>query len=105
MIARIWHGWTTFRNASEYYEVLIDSVIPGIEQMDIPGFQKIDVLRRDLDTEVEFTTIMYFDSLENIKVFAGEDFETAHVPKEARDILKRWDSRSTHHQLLKSISQ
>ncbi len=105
MIARIWNGWTTLDNASEYYEVLTNSVIPGIQQMNISGFQKIEVLRRNLDTEVEFKTIMYFDSLESIKTFTGEDFEIAHIPEEARKVLKRWDSRSVHFEILKSISQ
>lgn len=105
MVARIWYGYTTTENADSYYSILINSVIPGIEEMNISGFKKIDVLKRNLQQEVEFITIMYFESIENIKDFVGEDFEVAHVPKEAQPYLKRWDRTSSHFELVESIDQ
>ncbi|MBS3652229.1 acyl-CoA dehydrogenase [Pseudaminobacter sp. 19-2017] len=42
---------------------------------------------------------MSFDSLENVIDFQGPDYEAAYVPAEARKILKRWDERSTHHEV------
>lgn len=103
MIARIWHGWTTPENADGYYQTLMDFVIPGIEEMNIDGFRKIDVLRRSQEQEVEFITIMFFDSIECIKNFTGEDYETAHVPEEAQKYLKRWDEKSSHYEVLNSL--
>lgn len=100
MVGRIWHGYTTHDNADAYYKALTTEVIPGIEAMDIPGFQSIQVLRRELDDEVEFITIMWFESLDNIKSFTGEDYETAHVPAVARAVLKRFDGRSQHYELI-----
>ena len=41
---------------------------------------------------------MSFDSLENVIAFQGADYEAAYVPDAAREILKRWDARSTHHE-------
>jgi len=41
--------------------------------------------------EVEFMTIIQFDSLEAVKKFAGEDYEHAYVPAAAKKILKRYD--------------
>ena len=101
MIARIWHGWTTPENADDYYQTLTSEVIPGIEAMDIEGLRKINVLRKDRADEVEFITIMYFDSLKSIKNFAGEDYETAHVPKTAQLLLKKWDKQSQHYEVKK----
>ena len=100
MVLRIWHGYTTHANADAYYEVLTTEVIPGIAAMNLKGFQRIQVLRRKLADEVEFITVMWFDSLENIKSFTGEDYEVAHVPAQARAVLKRFDDRSQHYDLV-----
>jgi antibiotic biosynthesis monooxygenase (ABM) superfamily enzyme len=100
MIKRIWRGYTTPENA-DIYERLLDSVVfPGIEAKNIPGYRSIELLRRTAGDEVEFTTVMSFDTLDNVIAFQGDDYERAYVPDAARKILKRWDERSTHHELL-----
>ncbi|WP_318854407.1 acyl-CoA dehydrogenase (plasmid) [Sinorhizobium meliloti] len=48
---------------------------------------------------MQFTTVMEFDSLDKVIAFKGEDYEAAYVPQEARKILRRWDERSTHHEV------
>jgi heme-degrading monooxygenase HmoA len=100
-ICRYWRGWTTSDNADAYESVLRQQVIPHtIEARAIPGFRHIDVLRRELGDEVEFATLMWFDSLESIKNFVGEDHETAHVPDVARAVLKRFDERVAHYEVI-----
>lgn len=97
MIARIWRGWTTAANAEAYEQLLLGTVVPGILARDIDGFREIQVLRHPLSgDEVEFTTIMWFDSLTAVKRFAGEDHERAVVPPAARALLARFDERSRH---------
>lgn len=96
MIARLWHGYTTPDNADRYERVLLRSVLPGIEALGIPGLQGIEVLRRPLEDEVEFVTIMRFASLDDVRTFVGEDYGVAHVPAEARAVLKRFDERAAH---------
>ena len=102
MISRIWHGWTTPENADRYQEIVTGQVIPGIQAMSIPGFRKIELYRRPLDGEVEFITVMWFDSLDAVKAFVGEDYEVSHVPPEARAVLSRFDARSQHYDVLLS---
>ena len=51
------------------------------------------MLRRNLGEEVEFVTIMWFDSLEVVGVFAGQDYEIAVVPATARAMPSRFDER------------
>ena len=97
MIKRIWHGYTTPENADAYQRLLDTTVFPDIEAKKIPGYRAIELLRRTAGDEVEFTTVMSFDSLDNVIAFQGEDYEAAYVPDAARKILKRWDARSTHH--------
>ena len=102
MIGRVWHGWTTPENADAYESLLRHEIFEGIQDRKIAGFREIQLLRRSLETEVEFITIMWFDSLEAVRVFAGEageDYEVAVVPPQARALLSRFDGRSQHYEV------
>jgi len=99
MIARIWHGCTTPGNADKYEELLKEEVFVGIQNRRIPGFKGIQLLRRKLRQEVEFITIMQFDSLDAVREFAGDDYETAVVPEKARAVLSRFDEVSQHYEI------
>ena len=105
MICRIWRGWTTPENAAAYEEVVRNLVIPGIEERRIPGFRHIDLVRRDLGNEVEFQTMMWFDSLDSVKGFMGEDYSLSHVPPQARAALPRFDERAAHFEVLERRAQ
>jgi heme-degrading monooxygenase HmoA len=99
MISRIWHGWTTPMNADTYEALLRSEVFEGIQNRDIAGFLGIDLLRRDQANEVEFVTIMWFESLDAVRTFAGADYEVAVVPPAARAVLSHFDARSAHYQV------
>jgi antibiotic biosynthesis monooxygenase (ABM) superfamily enzyme len=100
MICRVWRGWTSPDNADAYERIVRREVIPGIEARNIPGFKHIDLMRRDLGDEVEFQTIMWFDSLDSIKAFMGEDYTVSHVPLEARAVLNSFDDRAAHYEVI-----
>lgn len=99
MICRIWHGWTDPQNANAYQDLLEREIFLGIELQMIDGYQGIHLLRRDLSSEVEFVTIMWFDSLDAVQQFAGEDYEAAVVPRSAHKLLRRFDQRSQHYEV------
>lgn len=99
MIGRIWHGYTTPDNADIYENLLKEEIFTGIRDRQIPGFREIQLLRRELEDEVEFVTIMWFDSMEAVRIFAGEDYEMAVVPPKARAVLSRFDERSQHYEI------
>jgi heme-degrading monooxygenase HmoA len=99
MISRIWHGWTTLANADAYESLLKTEIFTSIQNRRIAGYRGIHLLRRELGDEVEFVTIMWFDSLEAVRAFAGEDYEVAVVPAKARALLLRFDARSQHYQV------
>lgn len=99
MICRIWHGWTTPANADAYEHLLREEIFVGIAQRHIDGFRRIQLLRRTMGVEVEFVTMMWFDSLDAVRAFAGEDYERAVVPPAARAILARFDDRSQHYEV------
>ena len=99
MIIRIWHGWTSPGNADSYETLLKEEIFVGIENRRVPGFNGIQLLRRAVGEEVEFITIMSFDSLAAVREFEGEDYEEAVVPPKARSLLARFDARSQHYEL------
>ena len=100
MISRIWHGWTTHDNADAYEALLRHEVFAGIAARQIAGYRGIHLLRRELDAATEFVTVMWFDSLDAVRAFAGEEYEAAVVPPKARALLARFDTRSAHYEVL-----
>lgn len=99
MISRIWHGYCRPENADRYEALLRGEIFTSIEGRAIPAFREIQLLRRALGDEVEFITVMWFDSLDAVRDFAGEDYEGAVVPLEARQVLSRFDERSQHYEV------
>jgi heme-degrading monooxygenase HmoA len=97
VISRIWHGWTTRENAAAYEALLRSEILPGIANRSIRGLQGTHLLRRDVPEGAEFVTILWFDTLEAVREFAGEDYEAAVVPEKARRLLTRFDARSQHY--------
>jgi len=100
MVMRYWRGWTTRENAVAYERIVSEEVLPSITAREIAGYLGAYLLRREAGEEIEFATIMKFDSLEAVEAFAGEDFETAYVPPHAREVLERFDERSAHYHVL-----
>ncbi len=102
-ISRVWHGWTTHENADAYEALLKGEIFDGIRNRKIAGYRGIHLFRRKLVQEEEFVTTMWFDSIDAIRAFAGEDYETAVVPLKARALLSRFDARSQHYEVKASI--
>jgi hypothetical protein len=100
MITRIWHGWTSFENADAYENLLKTEVLTGIAGRNIAGYGGAHLLRRELESEIEFVTILWFASIDAVRDFAGADYETAVVPLEARKLLSRFDAKSQHYEML-----
>jgi heme-degrading monooxygenase HmoA len=99
VIVRIWHGWTSRADADGYEALLQEEIFAGIAGRPIPGYRGIELLRRSRGAEVEFVTLMRFDSLDAVRSFAGDDYEAAVVPPRARDLLARFDARSAHYEV------
>ena len=102
MISRIWHGWTNHENADAYEELLRAEIFANIAKRSIQGYEGIHLLRRDVDDGVEFVTIMWFDTLDAVRAFAGEDYEVAVVPPKARQLLSKFDRISAHYEVVEA---
>lgn len=99
MIVRIWRGWTSPSNADQYERVLMEQVIPAIAERGISGVAGPAVLRREIDGEIEFTTVMTFQDDAGVEAFGGAD-GAAVVPEPARAVLARFDEYSVHSELI-----
>ncbi|WP_308365849.1 MULTISPECIES: hypothetical protein [unclassified Microbulbifer] len=99
MIARVWKGWTTKENSRKYEELFKSKVLPKVTR-GVRGHKGTDLLRRESENEVEFTTIFWFESLEDVKSFAGEKFERAVVPGEVQELMLRYEKTVQHHEVV-----
>jgi antibiotic biosynthesis monooxygenase (ABM) superfamily enzyme len=100
VILRVWRGWTRPELADSYETLLREQIFPGIEARRVPGYLGITLGRRVQDDEVEFVTLMRFQDLDSVRAFAGEDYETAFVPPAAREVLPRYEERSSHYAIV-----
>lgn len=99
MIVRIWHGWTTHQNADNYEQIVRKEVFDKIE---IPGYQGFQLLRKAHEVETEFITMLWFEKLENVSEFAGEDYESAHIPEACEAVLARYEETVQHFEVASS---
>ena len=100
MIARMWRGWTKPGDAAGYEAVFNTVVLRHLHS--VSGCKKAFLFRRKLGDEVEFAVLTMFSSIEAIKNFAGEDYESAVISDEARKVLSRFDSRVIHYEVASS---
>jgi heme-degrading monooxygenase HmoA len=99
MVARIWHGSTTHENADAYENFLKEEFMPSVEAKKIPGYRKFELMRKEEKDEVAFITIMWFDSIEHIRNFAGDDYEKAVIHPTAMTLLKRHGATAAHYEV------
>lgn len=100
MIARIWHGKTSLANFEPYAEVLKKLGIPDYKST--PGFIKLSFLKRIHAGEGHFVLITYWENLEAIKNFAGEDYEKAKYYPEDVDFLLEFEATVAHYDVFAS---
>jgi heme-degrading monooxygenase HmoA len=97
VIARVWHGYTKPEHADAYEAMLKPELLPGLGKA--RGYRGSYLLRRALEGEVEFVTIILWDSLDAVRAIAGANFETAVVPEERRQYLSRFDPKAAHYEV------
>jgi heme-degrading monooxygenase HmoA len=97
MIARMWHGWTKPQNADAYEDLLRNEMFPSMRR--IQGFEGAYLLRRVAGDEVEFVTVTLFTSLDAVRRFAGDNYETAVLHPQAAGLLSRYDAKSVHYEI------
>jgi heme-degrading monooxygenase HmoA len=98
VIARVWRGWAKLADADSYEAHLKPELLPGLSKL--PGFRRSYLLRRAVGEEVEFVTIILWDSIEAVKALAGEDYERAVIPEDRKKYLSRYEEKAAHFEVV-----
>ena len=97
MIARIWHGWTKRSDAKKYENMLRDDIFPSIAARNIKGYRGARLFIREDGDEMEFVTLLRFDSMDGVKEFAGSDESKPVIFPGVEKLLTRMDSARHYH--------
>jgi len=89
MIARIWHGWTKRADAKPYEEMLRDEIFPSIAARKINGYRGAELFIREDGDEVEFVTLLRFDSMNSVEEFAGTESSKPVIFPKAGPLITR----------------
>jgi heme-degrading monooxygenase HmoA len=98
MIARVWRGIATQDNVAHYVEHFQRGVLPELKQLN--GFHEAHVLQKATGNQVEITVMTWWDSMDAIRSFAGDNVETAVVAPAAHAVLIAYDTTVTHYEML-----
>lgn len=98
MVARIWRGYTKPEHADAYESMLKPELLPGISK--VAGYRGSYLLRKQSGDEVEFVTIILWDSIDAIRAVAGPDFENAVIPQERKQYLSHYDQSAAHFEVV-----
>jgi antibiotic biosynthesis monooxygenase (ABM) superfamily enzyme len=98
MIARIWHGWTKRANAKAYEEMLRNEIFLSIAARNIQGYRGAELFIREDGDEVEFVTLLRFDSMDAVREFAGADEGKPVIFPKAGRLIARME-RARHYRV------
>src|SRR5205809_7896083 len=98
MIARIWHGWTKRADAKAYEEMLRNEIFPSIAARKIDGYRDAELFIREDDDEIEFLTLLRFDSMDAVKEFAGADTSKPVIFPKAEALITRME-QARHYRI------
>ena len=100
MICRMWRGWTKPENADKYDSYLKYELFPHLRKdLTKHGYRGFNVLRLNRGYEEEFVTMVWFESLEAVKSFAGESYEVPVISEKAHRLLTHYSDRCDHFNL------
>ena len=101
MIARMWRGSAIRERVDDYVEHLRESVVPELRQID--GFRGVYLLRRSSSDDVEIVVLTFWESMEAIRKFAGENPEVAVVAPAARPLFRKYDAEVQHFEIVLNL--
>jgi len=91
MIARIWHGWTTPEDAKAYEKLLREEIFPSIAARRIEGYRGAELFIREDGDEVEFVTLLRFDSMDAVTEFSGPETSKPVIFPKAEALIARME--------------
>ena len=91
MIARIWHGWTKPADAKAYEKLLREEIFPSIATRNIEGYRGAELFVRESGDEVEFVTLLRFDSMDAVTEFADSETSEPVIFPKAEALITRME--------------
>ncbi len=98
MIVRMWHGRVPTSKAEAYAQFTNGRAIPDYRS--VKGNISVHVLRRQEGDVTHFITLTFWESLESIKGFAGENAEKAKYYPEDKDFLLEFEPTVVHYEVI-----
>jgi heme-degrading monooxygenase HmoA len=109
----MWHGWTNTSQADTYENYLKNELFPQVERdLGAKGYRGFHVLRTNAaskqrgsetkSSEVKFVTLVWFDSLDAVRAFAGEKYEVPVISPKAHTLLTHYAERVEHFEVAAS---
>ena len=98
MIVRMWHGRVPAEKADRYREFLNQRAVPDYRS--VPGNISVHILERADGDVTHFVTMTFWESLDVIRGFAGEDIEVAKYYPEDRDFLLEFEPTVVHYEVV-----
>ena len=101
MIARIWHGRTKAQDFEAYTQFLKERAIPDYQNT--RGFVRLIFLRQLNGNEGHFKLITFWENLNVVKNFAGEDYEKAKYYPEDKNYLLEFEEKVEHYEVFAAL--
>ena len=98
MIVRMWHGRVPTSKAQAYREFVNGRAIPDYHS--VPGNISVHILERQEGAITHFITMTFWESLESIRGFAGDDLERAKYYPEDDEFLLEFEPRVVHYEVV-----
>lgn len=102
MFTRLWCGRASAKNAPDYARHVSDTVFPSLRKM--RGYRGAQLLRRSVDDRIEFCAVTFWDTLDDIRQFAGADIDVAKIEPRAEELLSDYDSHARHFEVICSVA-
>jgi len=102
MIVRMWHGRVQASKAQAYREFLKERAIPDYQS--IAGNLSVHILERREGDVTHFMTLTFWETIEAIALFAGENPEAAKYYPEDKDFLLEFEPNAVHYEVAGSSS-
>lgn len=100
MIVRMWHGRVPTAKAAAYRKFLNERAIPDYRS--VAGNISVHILERQEGDITHFITMTFWENMEAIRGFAGDDVEVAKYYTEDKDFLLEFEPTVTHYEVVGS---
>jgi heme-degrading monooxygenase HmoA len=98
MIVRMWHGRVPTSKALAYRKFTNERAIPDYQSVE--GNISVHILERTEGDITHFITMTFWENMDVIKGFAGDDVDVAKYYPEDKDFLIEFEPHVVHYEVV-----